>query len=61
MAEDKKTVSLVHEDKGAGFTHSDGTSYSADKKTGLFEVAPEHVADALSHGFTVPKAAEKAK
>jgi hypothetical protein len=61
MADEKKTVALVHEDKGASFTHSDGTQYAADKKTGLFEVAPEHVADALSHGFSAPKAQEKSK
>lgn len=60
MADEKKTVSLVHEDKGAGITIG-GTSYTADKKTGLFEVAPEHVAAAQSHGFCVPKAKEAAK
>lgn len=62
MADDKKKgaapksgIVLAHEDAGASFTHSDGTSYTADEKTGLVEVAAEHVADAKTHGFAHPK------
>jgi hypothetical protein len=60
MADEKTTVTLVHKDKGAALNVA-GTKYAADKKTGLVEVAPEHVGDALSHGFEVPKAEEKSK
>lgn len=67
MADDKKEskapkgIVLTHADAPAAFTHSDGTSYSTDPKTGLVEVAGEHVADALAHGFAVPAKKEAAK
>jgi hypothetical protein len=65
MADPKKEaargVVLTHADAPASFTHSDGTSYSTDPKTGLVEVTGEHVADAQAHGFAVPAKKEQAK